>query len=494
MGVIKQQTIKGTIYSYAGILIGFITIVLLQPHALTTEQVGLTQLLISFSGLFGQFASLGFPGTARYFPYFRNQEKGHHGYLFLFCIVALAGTLLMIILAWAFKDQIISSKSGESSLFGQYYWYLLPLIVFTTFFNVFERYAMMLYNTSSGRILREFTKRIFILVPVLLFYFQLISFELFMILWLVANVLPTLLMLRRLIADGHFFFKPDFKFLDGGMRSKLINISAWGLFVGSSPLIIESIDKYIIHKQFGLDATGIYSIAFQFAIIVSLPSRSLYSIAFAVVAEAWKENDLKTIRDVYAKSCIVQIITTLLLVILVWANINNIFQILPANYESGKYVILFICLAHLVDASTGINTAILASSKFYKYDGIFTLSLAGLTILTNIWLIPIFGITGSAIAMFITIAAINIFRYLFLLFAFKLQPFTIKSPIALLVGILIYFLSLWLIPKFDNFVVDIVVRSGFITAFYGGCVYSLKLSDDITHTIDGYLQKMKALF
>ncbi|MBS1501736.1 MAG: polysaccharide biosynthesis protein, partial [Bacteroidetes bacterium] len=98
MGIIVRQTIKGTIYSYLGILIGFLTVNIIQPHVLTTEQVGLTSILTSFTLMFAQFSILGFNGTARYFPYFRSEEKKHHGYLFLACIIALAGTLLFVLL------------------------------------------------------------------------------------------------------------------------------------------------------------------------------------------------------------------------------------------------------------------------------------------------------------------------------------------------------------------------------------------------------------
>ena len=80
MGIIQQQTIKGTIYSYLGVFIGAITINIIQPHALTTEQIGLIGILISFSTMFAQFSTLGFSGTARYFPYFRNQENKQEFY------------------------------------------------------------------------------------------------------------------------------------------------------------------------------------------------------------------------------------------------------------------------------------------------------------------------------------------------------------------------------------------------------------------------------
>ena len=79
MGIIKQQTIKGSIYSYLGVLVGFLTVTILQPYSLAPAQIGLITLLASLSALFAQFFILGFNGTARYFPYFRSEEKQHHG-------------------------------------------------------------------------------------------------------------------------------------------------------------------------------------------------------------------------------------------------------------------------------------------------------------------------------------------------------------------------------------------------------------------------------
>ena len=93
MGIIRQQTIKSSIYSYLGVLIGFLSVNILQPHSLTTAQVGLLGILGPFSLMFAQFAILGFNGTARYFPYFRSEEKKHHGYLFLGIAISLIGPI-----------------------------------------------------------------------------------------------------------------------------------------------------------------------------------------------------------------------------------------------------------------------------------------------------------------------------------------------------------------------------------------------------------------
>jgi O-antigen/teichoic acid export membrane protein len=491
MGIIQRQTIKGTIYSYLGVLIGFISLNIIQPHALSTEEVGLVGILLSYANLFSQFATLGFSGTSRYFPYFRSEEKKHHGYLFLFCTISLIGIVIFIAIAYIFKTDIISTRSQKSSLFVQYYWYLIPLIIFTVYFNVFDLYARLLYNAISGKVLREFTKRLFILLAILLIYEKLISFSTFMVIWLMANIFPTFILTGRLIINKEFFWQPNFKFLDKDMIRKLVDISLLGILTGSSPLIVENIDKYIINQKYGLSDTGVYTIAFYFATVITLPARSLYSIATTVVSEAWKTNDLQNIKSIYEKSCINQLIAALFLLIIIWANVDDIFHFLPAKYETGKYVVLFIGIGNLIDSATGINGVILTTSKYFKYDGFFYLLLIGVTVGFNYLLIPIYGITGAAMAAVITFLSFNLFRYIFIYKVFKMQPFSMKNVYALLAGLFVYFLSVYLIPQNKNYVIDSAIRTAFITILYWVGVYFFKLSDDINLLIRGYIIKLK---
>ena len=491
MGIIQQQTIKGTIYSYLGVFVGAISINIIQPHALTTEQIGLTGILISFSTMFAQFSTLGFSGTSRYFPYFRSEENKHHGYLFLFCLIALIGTVLFTVALYLFKSDIISEDSQKSPLFEEYFWYFIPLIFFTVYFNVFDLYARLLYNSISGKILREFTKRLLIMLVILLIYFKLVSFNWFMILWLVANIVPTLILAGRLVVNKQFFFKPDFKFLEKDMKRKLTNISLLGMLTGSLPIIVENIDKYIINQKYGLSDTGIYTIAFFFATIITLPSRSLSGIATTVVAESWKSNDTENIKMVYKKSCINQLIAALFLFIIIWANVDNFFTFLP-QYKTGKYVVLFIGIGNLIDSATGVNSIILNTSKYYKYDGLFYLPVICITILGNLWLTPIYGLAGAAIATAFAFLCFNVFRYVFIYRMFKMQPFTLKNLYTLAVGLLVYALSVYLIPQGENYIIDTFIRTGFITLLYWVSIYSIKASDDINLLFKGYIVKLKS--
>ncbi|MDN3579612.1 lipopolysaccharide biosynthesis protein [Mucilaginibacter flavus] len=490
MGIIKQQTIKGSIYSYLGILIGFLTVSIIQPHSLSAEGIGLISLLGSLSLMFAQFSIMGFNGTARYFPYFRNEENKHNGYLFLSCAISAVGSILFITIAYVYKDELVG-RNQKSILFEQYYWYLVPLTIFTLFFNVFDLYARMLYNMTTGLILREFTKRIFVLITVLLVYFKLVSFNTFMILWFLANIIPTGLIIARLIKDNQFSLKPNLEFLTKDMVRKLVGICFFTILTGASPLIIQNIDNILISKKLGLNHTGVYSWAFNFGIIISLPSRALYSIAYTVIAESWKKNDMANIRSVYEKSCVNQLISSLFLFILIWANVDNIFAMLPPEFKDGKYTIFFVSLGFFIDSATGINLVILATSKYFKYDSLFNVLLVGVIVIANLILIPIYGITGAAIASAITFFIFNLFRYLFILIKFKMQPFKIESLLAIVTGVLVYYLSVWIIPHIQNFIIDTIARTAFITIIYLPTIYFLKLSDDINIIINNLINKIK---
>ena len=95
MGIIRQQAVKGTIYSYLGVIIGFITTAIIFPRILSTEEIGLLKLLVSFSVFFlHNLASLGFTNVInRLFPWFRDKNSGHNGFVIVALLISFADLL-----------------------------------------------------------------------------------------------------------------------------------------------------------------------------------------------------------------------------------------------------------------------------------------------------------------------------------------------------------------------------------------------------------------
>mgnify|MGYP001810230863 FL=1 len=151
MGVIKRQTIRGSVYSYLGVLVGFFTTALIMPRLMSQEQIGLTAIFVAVSGLYSQFSTLGFTKVIeRLFPYFRDADKNHNGFVFLSVAVGLVGFAISLISFFVLKPYIIESNLEKSPLLVKYIYYLIPLIFFRMFFLILDSYNKMLFDANTG--------------------------------------------------------------------------------------------------------------------------------------------------------------------------------------------------------------------------------------------------------------------------------------------------------------------------------------------------------
>jgi O-antigen/teichoic acid export membrane protein len=242
-----------------------------------------------------------------------------------------------------------------------------------------------------------------------------------------------------------------------------------------------------------LGATGIYSIALLFGSIVSLPSRSLTRISTSVISDAWKINDIDTIRQVYYKSCLNQAIIGGLVFAGIWANISNVFHILSPDYLSGKYVIFFFGLSSFITMSTGVSSSIINLSKDYRYNAYFTCAFGLLVVVTNLILIPVLGIVGAALASLISSLIYNLMQFVFLYVKYKLFPYDKKILIVLIVIVITYLLSL-LLPELPNFILDIIVRSILMTIIFGSLIILLKVSKDVDNIEAKVIARLRTFF
>jgi len=137
LGVIQKQAIKGTIYTYLGALVGFITAIILFPRILGPEKTGLINILIAYSLIVAQFASLGLNSTTtRMFSYFRSTDNKHNGYLFLLVIITLIGFIITTIIFYLLKPTLIAGKEEAEggTLFVLVLFIHYPNFIFLHFF------------------------------------------------------------------------------------------------------------------------------------------------------------------------------------------------------------------------------------------------------------------------------------------------------------------------------------------------------------------------
>ncbi len=484
MGIIEKQATRNAVYSYLGAILGFFTVMWLS-RSLTTDENGLIRLLVSVSMLLSQVSQLGFPAViTRFFPYFRDKENGHNGFLFYAIIVSLTGFFLCWIAFYFLSPFIVKSNMEKSKMFVDYLFYLMPLSFFLLFFVVLDTYLRACYSAVIGSFTKDFIQRIIILGVLALYFFKLISFPLFVFGYIAANCIPTIILLIHIIRLKEWHIKPVRGFMTKSLVREILSLSLFSMFSGFSGAIIINIDSVMVNHMLGLSETGIYGIAFFFGSIMLIPARSITRITTSIVAEAMKNNDMAEITKLYNKTCNMGMAVGTILFIGIFINIDNIMLSLPSEYASGRNVILFVAAGYIAEMATGINTVILANSKYYYYDFYFILVIVLVTVVSNYLLIPLYGIAGSAVATAITVSVGNFVRWLFILYKFKMQPYDMNSLKLIFISVGVFLVG-YFIPVSSNFIIDIAVRS----SVTGGLFILLLLKTEASPDINAKIRK-----
>jgi O-antigen/teichoic acid export membrane protein len=440
--------------------------------------------------LLAQFAILGMNAvTIKLFPYFRDQEKKHHGFLGLAILISLAGFLFSTGIYLMLHDYIISNAKEKSSMFIPYFYYVIPLFFFTMLFGLFDTYYRVLYNAVKGTIYKEVVQRVLVILSILLFYFEVVDFQTMVILYTISMIAPTIFLFLELIKDKQLFLIPDFNFLDKKLVKQISTVALFGIISSYSGVLIMNIDLVMVDHYLGLSQAGVYTIAFFFGTLVIIPARTMGKITSVVIADAWKSDDKKTILDIYKKSTLSLPVAGTLVFIGLWANIDNVFSIIGPNYEPGKYVILFIGLANLVEMFASSSSHVIVNSPKYKWLSYLLLIYTVIIIITNILFIPVYGIIGAAIASLISRVIYGLLRFTFLRYYYHFQPYNFKHMLIVIVGFSVWYISTF-IPHFEFFVNDIIIRSTVISVLFIPTIYFLHISEDINRMINLLLKRI----
>jgi len=148
------------------------------------------------------------------------------------------------------------------------------------------------------------------------------------------------------------------------------------------------------------------------------------------------------------------------------------------GYKEAMWVFFYIGIMRIIDMGTGVNSQIINTSTFWRFDFLTGIILLSLTLPLNYLFTKRIGVTGPAIANLITLTIYNAIRYGFLIKKFKLQPFTLKTLYTLVLAALSFYVCHLLFSSMHGFAAMIIRSSVFLILFIAGS-FILKLSPDI---------------
>lgn len=483
MGIVQRESIKLTVVSYIGAALGYVNKILLFTNFLSPNQVGLANILTNISVVYAQFSALGMIGAVlRFFPFFDEREKKHHGFLFWIGIVIMVGFLVTSFFFFFFKSSVMHYFGNNSPLLVEYYYYLIPLALSTVYFNFLDAYVRSLLKTVISTVLNEFISRIMVTVCVSLYALKLVDFHQFVILYIISNCILTLLLLCYVLYLKQLFIMPVRSIRFKRFFKILIVYGMYSILGILGASIINNVDSLMVASTLSLGLAGIYTTIFYISTVMIFPYRSIQKISQPLIARYWKERDMGSMETLYKKTSLVNMITGGFLFLGLWINIDSIFKFMPPEYAVAKYAFFYLAIGRYFDLATGLNALITLTSKKFRYDLWFTLLLVTLTVLLNLIFIPKYGITGASIATMISLIVSNSLRLIFVQYFFKMQPFTYNC-----IWVLAVTLAAWgivsVIPTASNKFVDMGVKSVAITILYGAGILFFRLSPDVNQLV-----------
>lgn len=494
MGIVARQGIKAGIILYAGVLIGALNNIWVYPQFLAPKEIGILKLLLASELVIIAFTQLGTSSIIdRFFPKFKDNEQTRGAFLQFSLLYPLLGLSLFLSLYFLFPDFWLSIYIKKSPGITQYYGIFAILVFITSYQMVLSAFSRAHYRIVVPNMLDNLILKGGITLSVILLHIEIINFHQFiwgLVFIRAINVGILIFYLRSLFTKpilwGKLLFTTDLK--------ELISYGLYIVLGGASSVIISNIDIMMIASLIGAKETGIYSIVFFMGTVVEIPRRALSQISVPVIASAWQTNDLGTIKQIYQKTAINQLIAAALVLGLILVNIQDVFSLMPkgALYSQGFYVVVFIGFTRFVDMLMGANSEILMYSKYYRFNLLTNVILAIIMIGLNFMLIPMYGLNGAAFATLLSTIIFNLIRFTFLLVKYGMHPFTHKTAWAMLwvavTAVVGYFaLSLKLHP-----ILNIMVKSIIISIVFAVGVWKLKLSEDINMVVDKALAFVKS--
>lgn len=483
MGVVIRQSLKGTVLTYIGAALGFLTQFFVVTKFLAPDVIGLTKVFYEVGALFAGFGLLGTTASGmRFFPYFKNPQNGNNGFFFYYLAVPFFGTIIISLLYILLREPVLQFFAAKSPVFSNYYYLVLPLIFILVFWQAFENYSNINMRIAFPKGVREVCLRVFMLVSYLCYAFGLINLTGLVLFILASYGLCLLLDTIYVSRTSPVTLKHDFSFITPDLRDKYLKYSGFLILSALAGNIMNQLDIFMLSSVSGMYSAGIYTIALYIANVVDMPSRSITAISTPIAADALKNGDFEKANALYQRVSIHQLMASSLILLLIWVNIDNIFEILPngEKFAEGKYVVLFLGLAKIISTTLGFGGVLIQFSKYYYWTLYISLFLTALTIGTNLYFIPRLGISGAALASLITTIISYCYQQYLVQRKVHGNPFTKKSVIMLLIVIALWGINK-LIPSLSAVSpwLDFAVRT-IVTAFLAAAaVLRLKISPEV---------------
>lgn len=486
MGIVLNQSLKNTIITYIGFGVGGISTLFLFPHILGKTYYGLTNYILSCANVIMPLFAIGMQNTLVKFYSQCKTEKEENQFLSFTVLFPLLLCIPIILTGLFFYDEIAEFLSKKNPIVKDYI-FLIPFMgLCMAYFEIFYAWARVHMHSVFGNFIKEVGLRLFSAVGLLGIYFEWITAVDFI--YLTALIYFVAFLVTMLYAFK--IKKPVFQLTVPHNAKAIVEYTFYIILSGSVANLLLDGDKMILNQYMDIGNIAFYSVATYIALVISVPSRAMHQIVYPITAKLMHENKHDEMNDLYKKTSINLQLVGGFVMLCIFVNINQLYELLPKEYAGGIWIVFMIGLSKYFDLILGNNNAIIFNTKYYRMVLFLGLMLVLVTFVLNVIFIPLYGIVGSAFATLLSITLYSVAKLMFVVKRLNLYPFTPQTlysiAITLVLFILFYF---WQFPFHP--IVGIVLKSILVTILYVYLNYKLVISIEINRFLDTIFTKLK---
>ncbi len=479
MSLIVKQSFSNILIILFAFTLGALNTLFFYPSIIGTEFYGIILILLAQSNIIQPIFSFGLQHSViKFFSSVESKEEKDKILIssLIFPLFVIVPISVLFVLNYNFIGDYLST---ENHLIKKYIYIIILIAISTAYFEIFYSWCKVQKKTVFGNFLKEFYQRFLITILLFLYFFKVIDFKYFTYFLIFGYYLRLVFIILYSLS----IYSPSFKISVPKNLKEVLYYSILIFLSGFGASIIIDVDAAMLGKLVQDEIVAYYKIAIFITAIIDSPSRALFQILNPMVAETINKNNIPKLEKLYKKSSSNLLLVSGFISVLICSNIDDIYEIIHIlNSDNGFKlaipVVFYISISKLSSALVGCVNSIISNSKYYYTVPFFSISSAITVIFLNIYLIDKIGFIGAAISTMIVIILFNFLKLSFVMYKFKIQPFS-KKTLYILALILSNFLIFYNINISDYFLINIVIKCIFIFFTYLLVSYFMNLSKEL---------------
>ncbi|UMY64998.1 MULTISPECIES: lipopolysaccharide biosynthesis protein [unclassified Flavobacterium] len=474
MGIVLKQSAANTVVTYIGFAIGAVNTLFLYTTILGKKDYGIVGFILSGGALMMPILAFGVHNTlVRFFSRYKTEAE-RETFLSFMLVLPLVVILPLGLFCLLGSDFIVHNLMARNPTAQPFLWTIPAIGLFMAYFEIFYAWAKVHMKSVFGNLISEVLVRVLVMAGLFgVSYGWLTKAEFIELLVVIYGCQWLAMMLFALSIK-----KPVLRFERPKNLKELSVYSLTTILSGGIAVLLVELDKVLL-GMYGLnESNGIYNIAIFISTVIAVPSRSMLQIIAPITAKLMSEEKYDELNALYKKSAITLQYFGGAILLLIFLNIEQMYRLIPGNYEAGTIAIFLLGVSKFYDVMLGNNNAIILNTKYFRSVLGFGVLLVVLMIVLNMIFIPMYDFTGSALATLLSVMCYNTVKLWFVVRKTGLYPFTVKTLWSLgIIGLLFVLFFFWDFGFHP--IVNIVLKSALVLPLYVALNYVLKISPDV---------------